>query len=157
MAALYKSFHNADHLVDVFRRAGIDRRPFYAQRIHHLEIILYVTFGHLPNSDVSFFRTRDYLVVDVREILYVINLITFVFEIPANHVETNVRARMPYVALVVNGHPAHIHVHSVARNRNELLLRPRQVVRDSYPSVHSLCLHYILSKLPFLCLITHLL
>ena len=75
-------------------------------------------------------RAGDDLVVDVGDVAHVRHPVAPAAQIAHDHVERHQHPRVAEVAVVVDGHAAHVHPHVPGLDRTELLLRPGQGVVD---------------------------
>src|SRR5689334_16417424 len=105
-------------------------------KLAHVFIIGFDIFvRNRVTGNALFVRTLNDLVVHIGEVLDEIDLVTVVFQIPAEHVEDECAASMADVAIIVDGHAADIHPDMLRLNRLERFLSAAERIEECQHSV----------------------
>ena len=112
-------FNEVEHLRDEFSGARLvgGRKAPQAQHIFLHRLREFV--GEFLGGDAAFGGAANDLVVDVGDVANESNLITACLEPAANHVESDERAAVADVSVVVDGHAAYVHPDFAGLNRLE--------------------------------------
>ena len=111
-----------DDAGDVLGRLRLEIRPQQTEAVVVLVHVLREAAGELLHALAVLVRAGDDLVVDVRDVAHERDLVATVHEIAAHDVEGRLRARMPDMAVVVDGIAAQIHAHDAGLQRSEFFL-----------------------------------
>ena len=128
--ALDQPLHHRDDRIDVVRRARL------RVRLQHAECaaVLVHVLGEAPREHVEVLtvlvRAGDDLVVDVSDIAHVRHPVAQAAQIADDHVERHQHPCVAKMAVVVDGHAAHVHPHVPGLDRTECLFRSCQRVVD---------------------------
>jgi hypothetical protein len=119
-----------DHLGDELGSPRFMGGPLHAKPIHVLVKGLDVTLGNCLGVGALFLGPLDDLVVHIGEVSDEHHLVATVSQVPVDRVENKGRAGMTYMADVVGGDAANVHVDLSGPERSEDLLLIRKGVVD---------------------------
>ena len=123
-------FNQRDDIRDMLGRARVDRRALDAQRVRVGVVFLDEAVAQLLDGDALLVGAADHLVVDIREVLDVLDLVALVFQIAAQRVEHDERARVADVEIVVDRRAAAVNAHLARLDGLEFLLAARLRIID---------------------------
>ena len=101
---------------------------FYVQTVSIVECFFNITIGDCFHCAVFFVCTVDDLVVNVCEVLYISNVITFVFQVSSYGVKYNIRACVTDMDIVIYGRAANVHFYFAFLARNEFFFLSCQCI-----------------------------
>ncbi len=128
--ALLQHPDHVEHALHVLRRARLDIGFFDAERRGVLVHRLDEARGQRLDGLVVVLRAPDDLVVDIGDIAHVGDFETRGAQPAPHHVEHHHHPRMAQMAVVVDGHAAHVHAHLAGGERHEIPLVARQRIVD---------------------------
>ena len=129
-AAFDQSLHHRDDRLDVVCRARLQVRREHAERAAVLVHVLGKTLREQVEVLAVLVRAGDDLVVDIGDVAYVGHPVAQAAQIAGDHVERHQHPRVAEMAVVVDGHAAHVHPHVSGLDGTELLFRSGQRVVD---------------------------
>ncbi|MPM77053.1 hypothetical protein SDC9_124052 [bioreactor metagenome] len=142
VALCNQRLHQRDDFANVLRRARVHRRALNAEGVRVVVILLDKPLAELLDRCPLLVRAADHLVVNIRKILYKAHVITAIFQIAAQRIEYDKRARVANMKIVVNRRTAGIHGYLSGYERYELFLFARHRIIDLH-GVSSIFVHYI--------------
>ena len=119
VALFLKLFNEAEHLRNVFGRAGLERGREAPERNHVFLHGLRELSREGVGRDAALRRAADDFVVHVGDVAHEGHLVARRLKPAANDVESDERAAVADVAVVVNGDAADVHAHAAGFDRFE--------------------------------------
>ena len=136
VALVDQSLDHFDHSVDLLRCPGVHGRGLDVEARHILLALIDVSLGDDCGVDALFLGLLDDLVIDVREVGYIVDLVSFVFKIAPDRVKNDHGTRISDVDQVVDGGSAYIHAHLAGFERHKFLFGPGHCVKDLHCIPH---------------------
>ena len=128
VALFHQALNLLDDLGDVVRREGVHVHRGAPEGRHHLEVFAKVLVHDVLPAAPRAPHLVDDPVLDVRDVLQVEDVVSFVTEEPRDDVEPDVRLRVSHVGLVLRREAADEHRHAVSLEGDELLLPSGEAV-----------------------------
>ena len=100
------------------------------ERTGIFKILLDILLGYLRSSDAFLLGPVDDLVIYISEILYELDFVSSVFEIPSQRIEYDERSCVSYMKEVIDSRSTDIHLDLSLFNRHEFFLAVGQSIID---------------------------
>ena len=136
IALVDQSLDHIDHAVDLAGSSRVHGSRPDVQARHILLALLDISLGDHRGINSLFQSLLDDLVIDIREVGYIVYLVPLVFKIASHRIKYDHGTRIADVDQVVNGRTAYIHAHLAGFDRHKFLFASGHCVKDLHCIPH---------------------